>query len=109
MPFSSNLVIEFVKLLGQGAVHVEPPVADKELLVEQAAVRTEKAVLGEAAAAVAAADVESLALGFRVSVVSALDLSVTEEKSVRNLGKDGIIDSWNSRNVLLKIAPSFKV
>ena len=109
VPLSSNLVIEDVKLLGQGAVHVEPPVADKELLVEQAAVGAEEAVLSEATVAVAAADVESLAIGLGVSIVSALDLAVTKEGCVRNLGIDWIIHSGNSRNVLLKIAPSCKV
>ena len=100
----SNLIIEAVELLGQGAVNIEPPVADKVLLVEQGAVGAEEAVLGEAAIAVTAADMEGLALSLGVSVISTLGLAVTEERGVRNLGEDGIIVSGDSRNVLLEVA-----
>ena len=100
----SNLVIEAVELLSQGAVHIEPPVAHEVLLVEQGAVGAEEAVLGEAAVAITATDVEGLALSLGVSVVSALSLAVTEEGGVRNLGEDGIIVSRDSGNVLLEVA-----
>ena len=40
----SYLVVEGVESLSQGAVHVEPPVADEVLLVEQRAIGAEEAV-----------------------------------------------------------------
>ena len=67
-------------------------------MLEDCAIGAEEAVLGEAAVAVTRADMEGLALGLGVSVVSALGLAVTEEGCVRNLGKDGVIISgspWN--------------
>ena len=66
----SVLIIETVEVLGGGAVEVEPPVADEVVLVEESSVGAEEAVLGEAASSVGGADVESLALGLGVSVVT---------------------------------------
>ena len=45
----SYLVIEGVEPLGQGAVHVEPPVADEVLLVEDGPVGAEEGVGDQAA------------------------------------------------------------
>ena len=42
------------------AVYVEPPVADEVLLVEQRAIRTQEAVLGQALAVQVGAHVEGL-------------------------------------------------
>ena len=61
--------VEGVEGGGLGAVHVEPPVADKVLLVEQGAVGAEEAVLEQRAAAVRSADVEGLAVGVSVRIV----------------------------------------
>ena len=66
----SVLIIEAVEVLGGGAVEVEPPVADEVVLVEESSVGAEEAVLGEAASSVSGADVESLALGLGVRVVT---------------------------------------
>ena len=104
LPLCSNLVIERVERLCQGAVNIEPPVANEILLVHQSPIGAEEAELVKAAVAVAAADVEGLALSLGVSVVSALSLAVTEEGGVRNLGEDGIIVSRDSGNVLLEVA-----
>ena len=70
LTLSSEVVIEAVKTLGLGAVKVEPPVADEVVLVEHGAVGAEEAVLGEATGSVSCADVESLALGLGVRVVT---------------------------------------
>ena len=43
----SVLIIETVEVLGGGAVEVEPPVTDEVVLVEEGAVGTEEAVLGQ--------------------------------------------------------------
>ena len=51
---------------GLGAVHVEPPVADEVVLVEDGAVGAEEGELG----GLGAADVENLAFGLLVSVVT---------------------------------------
>ena len=52
------------------AVKVEPPIADEVVLVEDGSVGAEEGVLGKATLAISSADVEHLALGFRVSIVS---------------------------------------
>ena len=52
------------------AVHIEPPVADEVLLVEDRPVGAEEAVLGESTATIIAAYVERLALGLRIGVVA---------------------------------------
>merc|ERR1712223_1788452 len=72
----SVLIIETVEVLGGGAVEVEPPVADEVVLVEESSVGAEEAVLGEAASSVGGADVESLALGLGVSVVTSVHLTL---------------------------------
>ena len=70
VPLSSNLVVEGVKVLGSGAVKVEPPVADEVVLVQDCSVGAEEAVLGEPTGAIGCADVERLALSLRVRVVT---------------------------------------
>ena len=72
------------------AVHVEPPVADEVLLVEQGAVGAEEAVLDEVGVAEVGADVERLALGLGVGVV-ALDVAITTKAGLRRSGVDGIV------------------
>ena len=52
------------------AVHVEPPVADEVLLVEQGPVGAEEAVLDEVGVTKVGTDVECLALSFGVSIVT---------------------------------------
>ena len=69
-PLGGVLLIEAVERLGQRAVHVEPPVADEVLLVEEGPVRAEERLGMEAAAAVVDADVERLAVGLGVGVVA---------------------------------------
>ena len=64
------LILDAVQLLSQGAVHVEPPVADKVLLVEEGPVGAEEAVLDEVGITKVGADVERLALSFGVSIVT---------------------------------------
>ena len=66
----SVLIIEAVEVLGGGAVEVEPPVADEVVLVEESPVGAEEAVLGQTSGAVSGADMESLALGLGVRVVT---------------------------------------
>ena len=53
-----------------GAVHIEPPVANEVLLVEDSPVGAEEAVLGESSPTVISAYVERLALCLRVGVVA---------------------------------------
>ena len=55
-----DVLVQAVEALGQAAVHVEPPVADEVLLVEQRAVGTQEAVLGQALAVQVGAHVEGL-------------------------------------------------
>ena len=70
LALGGNLVVQGVERLGLGAVKVEPPVADEVVLVEDGAVGTEEAVLGQTALAVSGTDVEHLALGLGVGVVT---------------------------------------
>ena len=59
-----------VWLLYQRAVDVEPPVTDEVLLVEEGSVGAEMRVLDEVGVAEVRTDVESLALGLGVGVVT---------------------------------------
>ena len=68
--FGGDLVVAAVQIFGFGTVKVEPPVADEVVLVEDGSVGAEEAVLGETSGPVSCADVEHLALGLLVSVVT---------------------------------------
>ena len=70
LSLGSEVVVEAVETLGLGTVEVEPPVADEVVLVEESSVGTEEAVLGQTTLAVGGADVEHLALGLGVGVVT---------------------------------------
>ena len=59
-----------VSRLYQGAVNIEPPVTDEVLLVEEGSVGTEMGVLDEVGVAEVRTDVEPLALGLGVGVVT---------------------------------------
>jgi len=78
----SNLLVEEIIFLGEGAVDIEPPVTDEILLVEDSSVRTEEGVLEKTSNAVIGADVEALAVGLRVAIVP-FYLAVTGEGGVR--------------------------
>ena len=90
-PLGSDLVVETVEILGGGTVKVEPPVADEVVLVEESSVGTEEAVLGQTSSSVSSADVEDLALSLGVSVVTSVNLAVTDESRLGDLGVDGIV------------------
>ena len=98
---AANLLVERVEVLGLGAVHVEPPVADEVLLVEESPVGAEETVLGKVPLAEVDADVEGLTVGLRVSVVS-LDLVVADEAGVGGEGEDGVVLAGSAGDVLLK-------
>ena len=66
----TDVIIDGVKGFGLGTVKVEPPVADEVVLVEDGSVGAEEGVLGEATVAISGTDVEHLAEGLRVGVVS---------------------------------------
>ena len=83
LPLGCDLVVEPVEVLGGGAVDVEPPVTDEVLLLEEGAVGAEEGVLGQAAAPVPGADVEGLALGLGVPVVTAVNLPVAHKGALR--------------------------
>ena len=102
LSLSCDLIVQPVEVLGGGAVHVEPPVADEVLLLEQGAVGAEERELGETGVAVVGADVERLALRLGVAVVTAVHLPVAGERGFRLLRVDGVVFAWGSRYVLLK-------
>jgi len=52
------------------AVEVEPPIADEVVLVEDGSVGAEEGLLAQTTVAISSADVEGLAFGIGVSVVS---------------------------------------
>ena len=76
LALSLDLVVDGVETLGLGAVEVEPPIADEVLLVEDGAVGAEEGegaqvgLLGVVLVDAVDADVEGLALGVDVGVVS---------------------------------------
>ena len=74
LSFSFNFQVSGIEAFSERAVHVEPPVADEVVLVEDGSIGTEEAVLGEAALPIAGTNVESLALGFSVSIVTSISL-----------------------------------
>ena len=57
LPVRGHLLVQRVEAASEAAVHVEPPVADEVLLVEQRAVGAEEAVQGQLG--LPRADVES--------------------------------------------------
>merc|ERR1719460_2660706 len=87
-----------------GAVKVEPPVADKNSLVEDGAVGAQDAVGLQALGAIVGTDVERLALCCGVGIVSTLNQPVAGESSVGHLGVDGVVLPGNPRDVYLETA-----
>jgi len=100
VPCCCNLVIEGVEGLCLGAVHVEPPVADKVLLVKQGSVGAEEGELAQASCSIPCADVERLALPLRICIVPTIHLAVAGERGLRRLGIDGIILARSAGDVL---------
>jgi len=94
-------LLDAVKLLSEGAVYIEPPVTDSHLLVEDCPVRAEEGILGEGAFSIASTDMEHLALGLWVSIVTSSSLVVTHEGSLRDRSKDRIVIPWYSRDCTL--------
>ena len=101
LSLSSNLIIQSIETLGFSAVKVEPPVTDEVVLVEDGSVGAEEAVLGKTSSTISSADVEHLALGFWISIVSSINLSITRKSGFWDLGIDWIIFSGYSRNSFL--------
>ena len=81
------------------AVHIEPPVADEVLLVEDGPVGAEEAVLGESAPTIVPAYVERLALRLRVGVVAftkgeCANVCWDREVGCKNLGCSPRRQNW---------------
>ena len=94
---------KFLVLLGGnsvslGAVKVEPPVADEVVLVEDGSVGAQEAVLAQTTLSVGGANVEHLAFGLRVGIVTAGNLAVAREAGLGNVSKDGVVLTGNSGN-----------
>ena len=70
LSLSCNLVIERVESLSFGAFKVEPPVTDEIVLVEDGSIRAEEREGAQGSLVISGADVENLALGLSVSIVS---------------------------------------
>ena len=87
--------------LGGGAVEVEPPVADEVVLVEDGSVGAEEAVLGQTAGSIGGTDVEDLALGLGVGVVTSVHLTLARKSGLGDLGIDGVIFSGHSGHSFL--------
>ena len=68
--FSGDVIIDGVKTFSFCTVKVEPPVTDEVVLVEDGAIGTEEAVLGQTTLAISGTDVEHLALSLGVSIVA---------------------------------------
>jgi len=102
LPLGGDVVVEGVQTLGLGAVEVEPPVADEVVLVEEGSVGAEEGVLGEPALSVGGANVEDLALGLGVGVVSSVNLSVAGESGLGGLGVDWVVFAGHAGNGLLE-------
>jgi len=94
---SGNISVQGIEVLRLRAVHIEPPVTDEVLLVEEGPVRAEEAVLYQGATAIIPTDVESLAVCVLISIVT-LYLLVTVEPSIggsdENLVKNISVLKW---------------
>ena len=101
-PLCGDLVVEGVEVLSGGAVEVEPPVADEVVLVEEGSVGAEEAVLGETSGTISCADVERLALGLGVRVVTSVHLTLAGEAGLRHLGVDRVVLAWHARDGTLE-------
>merc|ERR1719430_113353 len=96
--FCSNLVIKRVEVFSSGAVYIEPPVTYKVLLLEECSIRTEEGVLGETTTSIIGTDMECLTFCLHISIISSIHLTITSERSFRNLTQDWIIlprGAWN--------------
>jgi len=100
--FGGDLVVAAVQTFGLGAVEVEPPVADEVVLVEDGSVGAQEAVLAKTAQTVGSANVEHLALGLGVGVVTAINLTFAGESGLGGLGVDGIVLAGDAGNAGLE-------
>ena len=96
-----NLIVQRPEVHRGGAVHVEPPVTDEVLLLEEGAVGAEEGELGQARVAVVGADVESLALRLGVAIVPSVHLTVAGERGLRRNGIYGVVLSRSARDCVL--------
>lgn len=86
----ANVAVEVVKVGAGSAIHIGPPLAHKDLLVENGSVGAEEGALDGLSIRNAGANVEHLASGFRVSVES-VKFANAGEGSYGDFVKDGIV------------------
>ena len=81
-PLARQLGVEAPEASGPRAVHVEPPVADEVLLLEQGPVRTKKADFSQLSLAltIIRAHMESLTSSLRISVEATINLYDTSNE-----------------------------
>ena len=70
LALGGDLLVEAVQAFGLGAVKVEPPITNKVTLVENGSVGAQKGIFSESSLTIGGTDVESLAFGLGVGVVS---------------------------------------
>lgn len=58
------------KSLSLGTVYIEPPVTDEIFLVEDSSIGAEEGILSKVTLQISGANVEGLAFGLRISIVS---------------------------------------
>ena len=100
--FSGDLIVAAVQIFGLGAVKVKPPVADEVVLVEDGSVGAQEAVLAKTAQTVGSANVEHLALGLGVGVVTAINLTFAGEAGLGGLSVDGVVLAGDAGNAGLE-------
>jgi len=83
---------------GQAAVHMEPPVADKDLLVEHCAVRAEEGHGVQTRVTVLQADMVDLAPLLRVSIVASHGQAQAGEPTLLDLTQYRKVQSGLARN-----------
>ena len=119
------MVIESIKTFSLRAVKVKPPITNEVVLVEDGAIRAEEGIFGKATFAIVSTDVEDLALGLGISIITfeqskglifsqcqinflkknqsviltSINLSVANESRLGNLGIDRIVLTRHSRDV----------
>ena len=103
-----QIVVEVIEVLRCAAVHIVPPVAGEVLLLEHRPVGADEAVLDqtEVAGAAGQADVEHLAVGLQVGVISTAHAVLAAEVGVGDRGIDRVIHPGLAGNLLQKLLKS---
>ena len=70
LTLGSDLIVQAVETFGLGTVKVEPPITDEVSLIENGTIGAQKGVFGKTTESVSGTNVESLAFGVGIGIVT---------------------------------------